>query len=143
MTNLTIHLGGKNVGLVLPEGTISISIENHLAVESIASPKLEWSKTLLDGDSVNYESAEKAVSTLGAGWRIPTRIELESLIDLSRHDPAIDTEKYPDTKSKYYWTSTPCAWNDTAVWVVGFGYGFVGSDFRSHLACVRAVRSSQ
>lgn len=107
------------------------------------APKLEWSHTLLDGKSVTYEAAEKAVAELGDGWRLPTRQELESILDLSRHDPAIDTDKFPDTKSAYYWTSSPCAWRASAVWVVGFSSGGAFDLSRDRHACVRAVRSGQ
>ena len=108
-----------------------------------ALAKLEWSQTLLDGKTVTYKAAEKAVAELGEGWRLPTRQELESLLDLSRHEPAIDTEKYLDTKSTWYWTSTPCAWNTSAVWVVYFFLGGVNGLSRNLVACVRAVRSGQ
>lgn len=105
---------------------------------------LEWSATLLDGKTVDYKAALAAAEALGEGWRLPTRFELESLLDLSRHDPAIDTEKFPDTKSTWYWTSSPCAWNDTAVWVVNFLNGYVGYGLRrDYGACVRAVRAGQ
>jgi len=104
---------------------------------------LEWSDTLLDGKAVNYKTALAAAEALGERWRLPTRFELESLLDLSRHNPAIDTEKFPDTKSTWYWTSSECSWNDSAVWVVGFGSGFVYSFRRSGSACVRAVRAGQ
>lgn len=105
--------------------------------------QLEWSDTLLDGESVTYKDAEKAVKQLGEGWRLPTRQELESILDLSRHDPAIDPEKFPDTKSSWYWTSTPCAWREDAVWCVDFDYGAVNFLHRSSDCCVRAVRSGQ
>ncbi|MEX2964769.1 DUF1566 domain-containing protein [Microbulbifer sp. TYP-18] len=107
------------------------------------SIQLEWSETLLDGHDVTYEAAEQAIAELGEGWRMPTRKELESLVDTSRYNPAIDTEKFPDTKSDFYWTSTPCAWNDAAVWVVAFYCGIVDVNRRSHYACVRAVRTGQ
>ena len=104
---------------------------------------LEWSNTLLDGERVDYSAAEKAVEKLGDGWRLPTRQELESLLDLSRHEPAIDTDKYPDTKSACYWTSSKCAWNEAARWVVHFDLGLVVGGHQDSLACVRAVRASQ
>lgn len=115
------------------------------AIATQAAPAaLEWSPTLLDGESVTYKKAEAAVAKLGEGWRLPTRFELESLLDLSRHDPTIDTDKYPDTKSSYYWTGTPCAWNQkSAVWVVDFDDGVVDGNHRLNLACVRAVRAGQ
>lgn len=101
---------------------------------------LEWSHTLPNGERVNYKEAEKAVAALGYGWRIPTIRELFSLVDHLHHDPAIDTEKFPDTRSYAYWSSTPCAWNAAAVWVVYFDYGHTDSRDRSHSACIRAVR---
>lgn len=105
-------------------------------------PALEWSKTLMDGKPVTFKQAEKAVAELGDGWRLPTKQELESLPDLSRYDPAIDVEKYPDTKSCAYWTSTPCACNpDAARWVVDFSDGNVYGGPRGIDACVRAVRA--
>lgn len=146
MTNLTVHLGDKNIGLVLPEVTISIAIQNNLA-QQLAEPaktaQLEWSDTLLNGESVNYEAAEKAVAALGPSWRLPTVNELFSIVDRSRHDPAIDTSKFPDTKSKAYWTSEECDWDSSAVWIVYFYGGDVGYLHRSYGGCVRAVRSSQ
>jgi hypothetical protein len=118
------------------------SLQAH-AVNDPAPAQLEWSSTLLDGKSVTYEAAEKAISALGEGWRMPTRRELESIQDLTRHDPCIDAEKFPDTKSSAYWSGTPCAWSPTAaVWVVGFDFGFSDGNPRYYGgACVRAVRS--
>jgi hypothetical protein len=105
---------------------------------------LEWSKTLLDGEKANFEKAKKVVAELGEGWRLPTREELLTLVDLERHDPCIDTDKYPDTKSTWYWTATPCAWNkESARWVVDFNDGNVDGNGISHGACVRAVRGGQ
>ena len=144
------------LNLKTPDSTISINLVGDVmtidmsrqegllaALEDTREPELEWSETLLDGESVNYADAEKAVAALGEGWRLPTRQELESLVDTSRHDPAIDIDRFPDTKSCRYWTSTPCAWNDAAVWCVDFYYGFVGGFHRYLDGCVRAVRPGQ
>ena len=101
---------------------------------------LTWSKETLATD-VSYDDALKV---LGAGWRLPTINELFSLADHARENPAIDVEAFPDTKSDWYWSSTPAAWNDSAVWVVSFNYGHVGSLHRYDChACVRAVRAGQ
>jgi hypothetical protein len=114
-----------------------------------ASQELEWSETLCAGAAVDYETAEKACADLndadafgrGEGWRLPTRMELETILDLTRHDPAIDTTRFPDTKSAAYWTSTPCAWAPSCAWIVLFHLGYASSLPRSYRACVRAVRS--
>lgn len=122
--------------------TIRPADEKAVAVAQVVD-NLEWSATLLDGKTVDFQAALAAAEALGEGWRLPTRFELESLLDLSRHDPAIDTEKFPDTKSAWYWTGTECAWNDTAVWVLGFHLGSVSYYLRYGDACVRAVRAGQ
>ena len=102
---------------------------------------LEWSPTLCNGERVTYAAAEKGAA-LGDGWRLPTRMELESILDLTRHEPAIDTTRFPDTKSGAYWTSTPCAWSSVCAWFVGFSYGNASYDHRGYnSAFVRAVRS--
>ena len=137
---INVNVAGDDVYALplLPSGVESPRFVVH--VPAAEKPKLEWSQTLLDGETVTLSPAEEAVAKLGEGWRLPTRQELESLLDLSRHDPAIDTSKYPDTKSCAYWTSTPCAWDSAARWVVSFGGGGVFDGHRSGYACVRAVR---
>lgn len=111
-------------------------------IKPITHKGLEWSGTLLDGKPVNFSDAEKAVAELGDGWRLPTREELQSIVDASRHDPAIDPDKFPDTESRSYWTSTTCAWNDNARWVVAFYTGHVYGAPPDYSACVRAVRDA-
>jgi len=145
MTSLTINFGDGDFKIAMQGNAMSIDLASKQLIEPAGSKpaQLEWSETLLEGESVTYDKAEAAIKALGEGWRLPTRGELESILDLSRYDPAIDTDKFPDTKSGYYWTSTPCALNDAAVWVVGFGYGGVTDSYRYLSACVRAVRSSQ
>jgi len=103
---------------------------------------LIWSKNTVAKD-VNHEAAEKAVQTLGEGWRLPTIQELFTLADHSREIPAIDTTAFPDTENDWYWSSTPTAWNPSAVWVVFFNCGLVDNSHRDDFACVRAVRVSQ
>ncbi|NUS38286.1 MAG: DUF1566 domain-containing protein [Lysobacter sp.] len=103
--------------------------------------QLEWSPTLCEGKRVSYADAEKACAALGEGWRLPTRMELESILDLTRHEPAVDTTRFPDTKSGWYWSSTPCAWSSDSAWIVSFGNGYALNLHRvNSLAFVRAVR---
>ena len=143
MQKLNIKTPEREITIDLSQGDLSIVVGNEAANDAPTTPKLEWSHTLLNGKEVTFAEAEKAASALGEGWRLPTRQELESILDLSRHDPAIDTAKFPDAKSAYYWTSSKCAWNESARWVVGFGYGSVSGYDVSLDACVRAVRAGQ
>ena len=126
------------------DGSRGVSIAPSIGtLAAVVDPpaKLEWSETLCDGRSVDYDTAEKACAARGAGWRLPTRMELESILDLTRHDPAVDIAQFPDTKSAWYWTSTPCAWVASCAWIVYFSNGYASSLLRDYRACVRAVRS--
>jgi hypothetical protein len=109
--------------------------------KSETGAQLEWSPTLGNGQRMSYAEAEKAVAALGDGWRLPSIQELLSIVDYTRCDPAIDTARFPDTKSGAYWTCTPCAWAPRAAWVVGFLSGYAYDYLRGDVAFVRAVRS--
>jgi hypothetical protein len=70
-------------------------------------------------------------NVLGAGWRVPTRIELVSLVDFTR-SPAIDNPPFSGTQTAMpYWTSSvvwmPDAGQDAAIryWTVSFIDGLV------------------
>lgn len=100
---------------------------------------LIWYPTL--PKKFTWEEAKKACEKTGC--RLPTRRELDSLVDITKHDPATDKEIFPDTKSDWFWTSTSCAWNSDYAWIVFFYYGIVSSDNKDGYSYVRPVRSSQ
>jgi hypothetical protein len=105
---------------------------------------LMWSRTMLDEMThADAEAACKALRLAGFDdWRLPARFELESLLDLSRHEPAINTDFFPDTASAYYWTSTPAAASPAdCAWIVNFNHGHSGWYNRNNRTRVRAVRS--
>jgi hypothetical protein len=117
------------------------TVVNNATNSQASAPRLEWSHTLCDGKRVNCADAEKACAALGQGWRLPTRMELESILDLTRHEPAVDTTRFPDTKSGCYWSSTPCAWSSGVAWFVSFSNGYALNLHRDNdSAFVRAVR---
>ncbi|HEY1136601.1 MAG TPA: DUF1566 domain-containing protein [Xanthomonadaceae bacterium] len=112
------------------------------AAKPKATAQLEWSHTLGGGERMSYAAAEEAVAALGEGWRLPSIQELLSIVDYTRSEPAIDIERFPDTKSGAYWTSTTCAWAPRAAWIVSFHGGDANGYRRDDGdAVVRAVRS--
>ncbi len=55
-------------------------------------------------------------------WRLPTEIELVSLVDYTA-SPAIDATAFPGTSS-YFWSSSPVAGDSINAWVVSFINGY-------------------
>ncbi len=108
-----------------------------------ATTGLEWSAQPVARDAT-HEAASKACADCRLGghtdWRLPTRQELLSIFDLSRHEPAIDTDAFPDFPSTWFWTSDLCAWSSASAWGVFFYYGSVGSLHRGSGGFALAVR---
>lgn len=103
---------------------------------------LVWTKSTVAKD-IEHDDVGKAIAALGGDWRLPTVDELITLLDRARYNPAIDTDAFPDTESDWYWTSTPCAENPSAVWVVCFEKGHVCCGNTLTLeGCIRAVSSN-
>ena len=75
-------------------------------------------------------------------WRLPTRMELLSIADKSRHNPALNTAfKYiADSDYLWYWSQTKYAAGSSSAWVVIFSNGSVGQDGVSNRRFVRCVR---
>ncbi|MEO8011283.1 MAG: DUF1566 domain-containing protein [Dokdonella sp.] len=107
--------------------------------------RLEWSRKPISPDRFEHAAAVTACANFRLGghadWRLPTREELQSLVDYDRYNPAINRELFHDTPASDFWSSSPGASVPACAWIVFFYYGHVGLLRRDHGAFVRAVRS--
>jgi len=71
-------------------------------------------------------------------WRLPNVLELQSIVDRWRSDPAIDPVF--GSFASLYWSSTVYASLPDAAWYVSFFVGFMNFNFEDYLSHVRAVR---
>jgi hypothetical protein len=76
-------------------------------------------------------------------WRMPSQEELQSIADMSRVSPAIDTNYFPNTLSSWYWSASPVASNSGLAWLVNFYYGDDGWGDKGYAVYVRLVRAGQ
>ncbi|MEM7183010.1 MAG: Ig-like domain-containing protein [Spirochaetota bacterium] len=58
-------------------------------------------------------------------WRVPTSVELLSIVDNSQENPAINQTFFPNTLSKHYRTSTAVFDDSTIASVIFFNYGWL------------------
>ncbi len=76
-------------------------------------------------------------------WRVPTIKELETLRSFYRTTPVIDTDFFPNTMSRYYWSASAYANGSRFAWVVNFVYGSANGILRSGSYKLRLVRGGQ
>ncbi len=121
--------------------------QTHGGVLTVIDSKtgLEWTAKPLAQGEMTHEQATKACAELDyAGhrdWSLPTREQLLTIVDITRHEPAIDTDAFPDfPKSGWFWTSDLCAWSSASAWSVDFDYGDVSYDRRFLHGFALAVR---
>ncbi|MBU1054073.1 MAG: DUF1566 domain-containing protein [Proteobacteria bacterium] len=63
-------------------------------------------------------------------WRVPNILELESLIDLSRHSPALPDEHMFNDVQDFYWSSTTSMYNVDYAWVLYMIDGIIGVGYK-------------
>jgi hypothetical protein len=103
---------------------------------------LIWQGTVDPGSYTQAQAAAYCVS-LGGAWRLPTRIELVSLVDFTVAYPGvmINQTHFPNTPSETFWTSSTTAGTSGYAWIVGFD-GVAGYDVVENTHGVRCVRSA-
>jgi hypothetical protein len=109
----------------------------------------DWDGSTCNGgaSTLNWQRAlQQTGSNRFAGysdWRLPNVEELRSIVAHDRYSPAINSNIFPNTKSNYYWSSSPAAADSSDAWRVNFGYGNDDNYYRFTDNLLRLVRSGQ
>lgn len=112
---------------------------------------LIWQK--YDGNECTFELAQKYCDTLNLGnyddWRLPNSMELFSINNFDKVNPALNTTFFTKTNAEYWWSQDHQIGDSNKIWVVNSGGGIgnhskfetvsAGGTKKFH---VRAVRNS-
>lgn len=116
-------------------GESAIEAVTGLEWQRAFTPKLTWADAMATCDAL--------VAAGRDDWRLPSRIELISLVDFTRR-PTIDAAAFDGTPEDYFWASTVTSFDPTLAWSVYFGAGFSAYGARTgitaHARCVRGGR---
>jgi hypothetical protein len=122
-------------------------IDNGDETVSDNNTALMWQKQFIGED--DFEAALSYCENLTlAGdndWRLPNIKELVSIVDYTKHWPAIDTVYFPGTHSMTYWSSTTDSALPDEVWHVDFDTGSIATRLKSsqgskYVRCVRSIQ---
>ena len=100
---------------------------------------LTWEQAT-DPTEYSWADGTARCAAKGAGWRVPSLSELQTILDDTRTYPAIDESAFPNTPFDFFWTSIPEASGTGSIWYVDFYYGATDTDVPARLFYVRCVR---
>lgn len=126
---------------VLPAHAVAPPGRYTVTADTVTDNKtgLVWQRNVT---ATNYDQAAAAtycqgLTMAGGGFRLPTVVELLSIVDDTRLSPSIDTSAFPATPIAYFWSSTLDASAPSYGFQVNFGDG---STFRYDRVIARSVR---
>lgn len=95
---------------------------------------LQWQRSAPDTPTPALAAEYCAQLPLaGGGWRLPSFRELQSIVDVTRRDPAIDVIAFPNTASGAFSTTGGGGFS----WYVNFYDGTASTGAGGNVRCVR------
>lgn len=100
---------------------------------------LTWEGAVTDKEYMQTEAVDRCAAK-GGGWRLPTRLELVSLVDYSIAAPGPTINPvFQNTPSGVFWTASTYYGDDGDKWYVGFDAGYSDYGILNQSDLVRCV----
>jgi hypothetical protein len=117
--------------------------DNHDGTVTDAVTGLTWQQVV---PTATYTQSGALAYCQGLGlagyrdWRLPSIIELVSIVDYGSYNPAINAAYFPATPTNPFWSSTSVAGSPSFAWLVYFLSGSTGNPSGAFAYNVRCVR---
>jgi hypothetical protein len=137
------------------DGTIADNLTNLIWLRSANCFGLRtWEQALHDCNTFFADGTCGLTDGSQAGdWRLPSRFELESLLDMAYYAPALSNtagtgqwsqgDPFINVQSDFYWSSTSSVGFFNGAWYLGLWYGYVASGDKASSSYVWPVRGGQ
>ena len=114
---------------------VVIDIEKNIMwqddIEAVSSPT---------GWTMAKEQCAELTLNGYSDWRLPSIKQLQTIVDVSRANPAIN-EEFKFVEPSSYWSRSPDLTNKGIAWYVGFKTGATFKDSKDYDCYIRCVRS--
>jgi hypothetical protein len=135
----------SSVRAVRGEPVTGSFVDNGDGTITDTSTGLMWVKSY-EHTSYSWEAAKAYCENLtfagNSDWRLPTRNELQSIVDYTHANPSINATFFPNTAGANHWTSTTNVNNTSNAWGINFYNGNVFYDYpKTGSYYVRPVRA--
>ncbi len=104
---------------------------------------LVWQRDMTDATFNLFQAREQCAGLTLDGhddWRLPSRIELTSIIDYTAiRTTLVDLSAFPGAVDGIYWTNSPSQ-NPSVFWNIDFSTAAVNTEFQMGVHLVRCVR---
>jgi hypothetical protein len=109
-----------------------------------ASGILTWGNAITWSNNLTSGQCGLTDGSTAGQWRLPSRNELESLVDLSKSNPALPAgNHFSNTQSTSYWSGSTYVVDTADAWFVDMGGGGVSNGSRTGNGFVWPVRAGQ
>ena len=136
------------------DGTVSDNLTGLIWVKNAnCFTQRPWDNAVSIANELQSGQCELTDGSSAGDWRLPSRFELESLLDLKYVNPALsDTtglgqwwegDIFSNVQSDYYWSSTTVAYLTGYAWDVSLGDSFIGVTNKTNSRYVWPVRGGQ
>jgi hypothetical protein len=98
----------------------------------VSSGTFTWLQALTQCEGISYAGF--------SDWRLPNVLELHSIMDFNRVNPAVNLTYFPNTQGADYWTSTTYLPSTSNAWHLPFGNGGMYYSLKTGRIFVRCVR---
>jgi hypothetical protein len=98
-----------------------------------------WDKALQVAETLNSSGGFAGKTD----WRLPNIKELQSIVEVACSLPSINSVRFPNTASLYFWSASADAGHSADAWNVYFGNGLSSKNRRKYFSRVRLVRGGQ